>query len=367
MRAGAIDGSCPPSLFLPNLPVTAIAAERREFSSAAAGRISYYVAREGAGRPLILVHSVNAAASAYEMGPLFEAYRQQRPVYAPDLPGCGFSERADRAYAPASFLAALTDLLTGGVREEGPVDLVALSLGSEFAAIAALALPERIRSLALISPSGLGYAGEPFTDAERAARGADRALCGFSVRVWSQPLYDLLVTPPSIRYFLQQSFHGAPDAGLVAYDYQTSHQPGARHAPLHFISGKLFTRDILTTVYERLTQPTLVIHEEDGFVSFDQVPALVARRPNWQVARIRPTRGLPHFERLPETRAALDRFWPQGWRSWHRGCIGTVAGDPLGAWRDHGNGSGAGAAVYRRAGGIGSGARCRTAGGAPRR
>ena len=38
-------------------------------------------------RPLLLLHSINASASAYEVKPLFEHYRQQRPVYAPDLPG----------------------------------------------------------------------------------------------------------------------------------------------------------------------------------------------------------------------------------------------------------------------------------------
>lgn len=289
----------------------AIPAERREFRSPEAGRIGYYVAREGAGRPLVLVHSVNAAASAYELRPLFEVYRSQRPVYALDLPGFGFSERADRSYSPATFVAALTDLLKTEVREEGPVDIVALSLGSEFAALAALAMPGRIGSLALISPSGLGYGGEPFTEEERAERAqrSDRALRAFSVPLWSQPFYDLLVSPPSIRYFLKQSFRGEPDPGLVAYDYQTSHQPGARFAPLHFVSGKLFTRDILPTVYERLTQPTLVIHDEDGFVSFDQLPSLVARRANWRAERIAPTRGLPQFERLPETIAALERFW----------------------------------------------------------
>ncbi len=91
---------------------SAIAAERREFRSAEAGRISYYVAREGAGRPLVPVHSVNAA-SAYEMRTLFEVYRRQRPVYALDLPGFGFSGRADLAYSPATFVAALADLPHG--------------------------------------------------------------------------------------------------------------------------------------------------------------------------------------------------------------------------------------------------------------
>src|SRR3954470_4730244 len=103
----------------------AIDAERRTFRSGEAGEISYYVAPAQTGRPLVLVHSINAAASAYEMRPLFEAYRGKRPVYALDLPGFGFSERADRHYSPPLFTAALTDLIAGQVREAGPVDLVA--------------------------------------------------------------------------------------------------------------------------------------------------------------------------------------------------------------------------------------------------
>lgn len=291
----------------------AIAAEQRRFHSNTAGEISYYVAREAAGRPLVFVHSVNAAASPYEMRPLFDIYRAQRPVYALDLPGFGFSERTDRNYSPALYTAALTDLLANEVQEEGAVDIVALSLGSEFAAFAALAVPERIRSLTLISPSGLGRAGGAFSAEEREERvqSSDRVLRGFSVPLWSQPFYDLLVSPPSIRYFLKQSFVGEPDAGMVAYGYHTSHRPGARFAPFHFVSGKLFTRDIRPTVYERLTQPVLVIYDEDGFVSFDQLPALLNRRANWREARIVPTRGLPQFEQLPETTAALDHFWAE--------------------------------------------------------
>lgn len=294
-------------VFLP----PAIEAERRTFHSPVAGEISYYAAREVAGRPLVLIHSVNAAASAYEMRPLFEAYRRQRPVYALDLPGFGFSERGDRDYTPALFAAAISDLLTGEVREAGPVDLVALSLGSEFAALVARALPEWVRTLTLISPSGLGYQGGPLTEVERAERErtSDRLLSSFAFPLWSQPFYDLLVTPPSIRYFLQKSFVGAPDDGLAAYDYATSHQPGARHAPLHFISGKLFTRDILPTTYARVDQPTLVLYDQDGFVSFGQLPELLKRRPNWHAVRITPTLGLPHFEQRERTIAALDQFW----------------------------------------------------------
>ena len=53
--------------------------------SGAAGRIAVYAG--GSGPPVLLVHSVNALASAAEIRPLFEALRQDHSVYALDLPG----------------------------------------------------------------------------------------------------------------------------------------------------------------------------------------------------------------------------------------------------------------------------------------
>jgi pimeloyl-ACP methyl ester carboxylesterase len=165
-----------------DMPLTpAIDAERRSFVGLSAGQLSYYVAREATGRPLVLLHSINAAASAYEMRPLFEAYRGQRPVYALDFPGYGFSQRGERAYTPALFTAAIEDLLQSQVREDAAVDLIALSLGSEFAARAALELGGRIRSLALISPTGFQPRPEESSE-ERAKRlrSGERLLRGFS-------------------------------------------------------------------------------------------------------------------------------------------------------------------------------------------
>lgn len=49
-------------------------------------------------RPLLLIHSVNAAASAFEVKPLFYYYRGRRPMYALDLPCFGQSDRSDRFY-----------------------------------------------------------------------------------------------------------------------------------------------------------------------------------------------------------------------------------------------------------------------------
>src|SRR3954454_20931708 len=60
----------------------AVTGERRGIDRRA-GRLSYCGA--GNGPPLLLVHSINAAASAYEVRPIFE--RERRRFYAVDLPG----------------------------------------------------------------------------------------------------------------------------------------------------------------------------------------------------------------------------------------------------------------------------------------
>ncbi|MGF1507658.1 MAG: alpha/beta fold hydrolase [Anaerolineae bacterium] len=281
-----------------NVPLpNAVDAPRSEFSSERAGRLSYYVDSSGNGTPLLLIHSINAAPSAFEMKPLFQAYRGQRPVIAVDLPGFGFSERTDRVYRPDLYVAAILDLVD---REIGqPVDAVALSLGCEFLATAALRRPQHFRSLAFLSPTGLGRTST--------APSSEAAYQFFATPLWSQAFYDLLVTRPSMRFFLNQTFVGDVPPEFLTYSYQTSHQPGARYAPLYFISGQLFTPDILTEVYARLPQPVLALYGYDPNVTFDQLPQLLEQRANWQA--VQTTTRLPHWEQLAETVQALDAFW----------------------------------------------------------
>lgn len=300
-----------------NLPLPlAINSERHLFTSKGAGLLNYYVDEEsqetggedGRGRPLVLIHSINAAGSAYEMRPLFEHYRNERPVYALDLPGFGFSERSDRHYSPKMYATAIRDFLADVVEEAA--DVITLSLSGEFAARAALDNPELFRSLAFISPTGLGSPKQ-----ERRAQEDGGAEEGnplyetLAFPLWSQAIYDLLATKPSINYFLKKSFHGPVDEGLAAYAYLTAHQPGARYAPLYFVSGRLFTADVRQKIYERLEIPALVIYDQDAYTSFEGLSGLLLKRTNWNAARVEPTRGLPHFEELRTTVRVLDNFW----------------------------------------------------------
>lgn len=286
----------------------ALPSVRKTYDSPRAGTVSYYMNDITEGRPIVLIHSINAAASAYEMRPLFMQYITRRPVFALELPGFGFSNRSKRIYSPELYEGAITDFMEGIVGQAA--DVVALSLGSEFAARAALAHPQFFNSLTLISPTGFN-SGKQARGSQQASRAGTSDLFHdlFSFPVWARPFYDLITTHQSIVYFLKQSFVGAVPEDLVTYDYATAHQPNAENAPLYFISGKLFTPDIRTTVYDQLKVPVLVIYDRDNFTNFDLLPETLSNNAFWQAVRLVPTLGLPHFERPEDTTEVLDKFW----------------------------------------------------------
>lgn len=286
----------------------AIDAAQTDFASSNAGLLNYYVETTPTGRPLVLLHSINAGASAYEVKPIFEHYQFSRPVYALELPGFGFSDRSDRIYSTDLYVDAISGFLHDVVPE--PADVVALSLTSEFAAAAAHQHPDLFNTLTLISPSGFTARENKRSSQNANDNGtSDRIYNVFSNPIWAQAFFDLLVTPASLRLFLARNFEGAVDQGLVDYAYKTTHQLGARYAPLYFVSGQLFSTDIFETAYAPLTVPTLVLYDQDPNLSFDRLPELLETNSAWRARRIPNTQGLPHFERMDKVAQALDEFW----------------------------------------------------------
>lgn len=269
---------------------------RRRVIDTKAGRVSVYGTEEARGRPLLLIHSVNAAANAYEIRPLYEHYRKSRPVYALDLPGFGFSERSERLYTPRLMTDAIHAVAASIQDRHGgkPIDAIALSLSCEYLARAALERPEDYHTLGLISPTGFDerLSGDGPDQSHRGNRVA-RAFASFPL--WGRPLFDALVSRPSMRFFLEKTWGSKDiDEGLFEYDQLSAHQPGAEHAPFCFLSGYLFPNDV-SRVYERLRLPVWALHGRRGdFVDYRRIGE-VANRPNWTIHRLS-TGAFPHFE-----------------------------------------------------------------------
>jgi pimeloyl-ACP methyl ester carboxylesterase len=293
----------------PLLP--ALSGERIEFDCAA-GRVSYY--RTGprlaasAAPPMLLIHSMNASGSAAEMRPLYEHYRKSRSVYAIDLPGFGFSDRSDRAYLPRLMTDAIHALVVR-IRAEhnaSQVDALALSLGCEFLARAAQDSPSDYRSVALVSPTGFNGKKPRLGPAESLV-GSYRARSVLAWPGWSDGLFRQLTRPSVVRFFLEKTWGSKQiDETLFQYDLITSKQPGAKHAPLYFLSALLFSADIVH-VYDALKMPIWLVHGVRGdFVDY-RLKSRFADASNWTMA-VMATGAIPYFELPDEFFAGYDAF-----------------------------------------------------------
>lgn len=289
---------------MPSLP-PALPGERLRLDGPA-GPMTVYVL--GRGPALLLVHSINAAASAAEMRPLHERASATHTVFTPDLPGYGLSDRSDRPYSPRLYTDALHQVMQAVQARCGgaPVPAVGLSLGCEFLARAAVERPADHARLALISPTG--FMG---TRARREPAGATRAVPGLLPLLrgpgWGRLLFRGLTRPAVIRYFLRRTWGAESiDEDLWSYDVQVATAPGAEHAPLHFLSGALFSADI-HTVYDAITQPVWVAHGDRGDFTDYRGLAPFATKANWHVTPLH-AGALPHFEAGCGYLQAFDRW-----------------------------------------------------------
>jgi hypothetical protein len=176
-------------------------------------------------------------------------------------------------------------------------------LTGEFVARAILEQGTLVRSLTLISPTGMGTANPPsLPDGSRLERLLNSPWVG-------QSLFRALTTKASIRWFLNKAFVGPTPEYLVQYAWETARQPGAHLVPLKFLTFSLFTEQAMSRLYSRLTLPCLVLYDDDPNIGFERLPELIDASGQWTINRLVPSKGLPHWELPADTITALDEFW----------------------------------------------------------
>ena len=242
------------------------------------------------------------------MRPVYEHYAATRAVYALDLPGFGASDRSDRVYSPRLMTDAV-HAMVARIRAEhhdAQVDALALSLGCEFLARAAMESPTGYKSVALVSPTGFN-GKKPRLGPPESLVGSFRAHRVLSWSGWSDGLFRQLTRPGVIRFFLEKTWGSKQiDETLLQYDVAITRQPGAKHAPFYFLSALLFSADIMH-VYDALKIPTWLVHGVRGdFVDY-RLKTRFENSANWTMD-VMATGAIPYFEIPEEFVTQYDAF-----------------------------------------------------------
>ena len=271
-------------------------------------RLAYTVAGEDGAPPVLLVHGIYAGASSYEFRKNFLELSEEFKVYALDLLGCGLSERPRRSYGPEDVAAQVEDFAREEI--EGGVHLISSSLSAALVVPAAVRSPRLFKKLVLICPTGLGSLDRP------SGRLGDVVHGLFRAPVLGDALYNAIVSRRGIRYYLSNMAYHDPEFvtdGLVEDYYRTSHQPGAKHFPAAFVSGKLNLG--LADLWPRVPHKTLIAWGQEARTApVSQTRNFTRQNPRAELKIFRNAALLPHDERAETFNEEVKKFLLKGTR-----------------------------------------------------
>ncbi len=237
-------------------------------------RIHYLEA--GQGPPLVLLHGTAIDSARLSFGPSLEALALHHRVIALDWPGYGQSEYPPESLGIGDYVRLFGHFALA--LELPPFHLLGFSMGGAVALGAALALPERVRSLVLVGSYGLGRRLRvPFVPylALRTPRLGANVLLGLrlSRRLTGLVLRRLIFANP-----------GAVSPELVNAVYQQLKRPLAERAFMAWLRGELRPLHYGTSYrrqLEHIRQPTLLLHgARDLVVSARDARAAAKALPN---------------------------------------------------------------------------------------
>jgi 2-hydroxy-6-oxonona-2,4-dienedioate hydrolase len=272
-----------------------------EQSTEVGGMPTRYLTAGTTGPPLLLLHGVGD--NAFDWRWVMPALASTHRVYAPDLPGSGGSARPLDDYSPAfftRFVAAFLDAL--GVDHAA---VIGNSLGGLVGLRLALAEPQRVTALGLVSSGGLGrevtyalrslalpgYGKLAVAWGKRRPGAAQRAL-GRAALVFARP-------------------RGAPRE-WIEEQYRLARLPGFLEAQLATVRAQVGLkgqREVLVDRLAQLERPTIVVWgTRDRVLPYPQAKEAFSRLAEGYLELIPECGHLPQVEQPERFVSGLRQF-----------------------------------------------------------
>jgi pimeloyl-ACP methyl ester carboxylesterase len=261
-------------------------------------RVRYRSAGE-CGSVLVLLHGIGRTLEDWSENML--ALGKSHRVFAPDFPGCGFSDKPVLPYTTPFLAGFVRDFLR--VLNLERAILVGNSMGGGISLEFSALFPELLEGLVLVAPAGMGPKGAQFL-----------GLC-------SIPGFGEVISRPSrvgSRRALELLF---ADRSLMTQaraerDFELSNQPGATRAFLKMLRFMANRRGAKPAFYNRslenaanLRVPTLIVWGvQDHILPVEYAPVAAKIIPGSKLQIYDPCGHFPMLERAQEFNALLLEF-----------------------------------------------------------
>jgi len=109
--------------------------------------------KTGSGKPLLLIHDLDAASSSYEWHRIIPSLSKNYTVYALDLLGCGQSEKPCLTYTNYVYVQLISDFIKSEIGHR--TDIIATGGSSSFVIMACANTPDLFNHLMLTNPENI--------------------------------------------------------------------------------------------------------------------------------------------------------------------------------------------------------------------
>jgi pimeloyl-ACP methyl ester carboxylesterase len=269
-----------------------------------------YLTAGESGPPLVLLHGVGG--NAFDWRWVMPALARSNRVYAPDLPGSGWSYKPEDAdYSPGFFERFVDEFMDALGIERAAV--VGNSLGGLVALRLALSEPERVTALGLIAGAGLGRRVSP------ALRSLSLPGYGGLSAAWGKTRPGAAQRALGRAGLVFARPRRAPREWLKE-QYRLARLPGFLRAQLATVRTQVGLRGQREVLLDRLPDlqrtPTLVLWgERDRVLPASQAHEAISRIPNGFLEVFPDCGHLPQVEHTERFAPILERFlgtWSEG-------------------------------------------------------
>ncbi len=174
--------------------------------------------KTGYGKPLLLIHDLDAASCSYEWHKLIPTLSKDYTVYALDLLGCGQSEKPCLTYTNYVYVQLISDFIKSEIGHR--TDVIATGASSSFVIMACSSTSNLFNRLMLINPDSISVCSQlPGTYSKYYKRFLDFPITGTL-------LYHIAVSKKSLRDTFVSSYFASEESvkesAIEAY-YEAAH------------------------------------------------------------------------------------------------------------------------------------------------
>lgn len=253
------------------------------------GRIFY--TKRGNGSPILLIHDLNVASSAYEWHKVVDKLSITNTVYTLDLLGCGRSDKPNLTYTNFLYVQLITDFIKHTITHK--VDIIVCGESGSFVLMACANDDSIINKVTLINPQNLVLLAKIPTKRTKILRHI------ISTPILGTFIYNMCINKRSIEKSFQTKYlydkNKILKETILSY-FEASHKDNTRSKYLYASMKSRFTNANILNCLKRLDNSLFIIvgnANPENVLTAHQYQNHV---PSIEIIGIDTAKHLPHIE-----------------------------------------------------------------------